>query len=72
MNDPVAEELAHAEVHGSAQAYRRAAAAAVLEERDAIRAQLRKSGVGLVEAPASALAIETVNRYLEIKSRHAL
>jgi uncharacterized protein (DUF58 family) len=72
MNDPVAESLAHAEVHGSAQAFRRAAAAAVLEERDAIRAQLRKSGVGLVEAPASALAIETVNRYLEIKSRHAL
>jgi uncharacterized protein (DUF58 family) len=72
MNDPLAESLAHAEVHSSQQAYRRAAAAAVLEERDAIKAQLRKSGVSLVEAPASALAIETVNRYLEIKSRHAL
>ena len=72
MNDPVAEALAHAEVHGSAEAYRRAAAAALLEERDAIKAHLRKAGVGLVEAPASALAIETVNRYLEIKARHAL
>ena len=72
MNDPVAETLAHAAVTSTEQAYARAAAAAVLEDRAAIKAHLRKAGVGLVEAPASSLAIATVNRYLEIKSKHVL
>jgi uncharacterized protein (DUF58 family) len=72
MNDPVADALAFAPASSSDDVYRRAAAAALLEDRDAIRVHLRKAGVGLVEAPAAELAIATVNRYLDIKSRHAL
>lgn len=72
MNDPVADAIAFAPAAGVGDVYRRAAAAALLEDRDAIRVHLRKSGVGLVEAPAAELAVATVNRYLDIKSRHAL
>jgi uncharacterized protein (DUF58 family) len=72
MNDPVAEGLAFARVGSSDDAYRRAAAASILDEREAIKLHLRKSGVGILEAKAGELAIATVNRYLEIKSRHAL
>jgi uncharacterized protein (DUF58 family) len=72
MNDPVADALAFAPATTAQDVYRRAAAAALLEDRDAIRVHLRKSGVGLVEAPAAELAVATVNRYLDIKSRHAL
>jgi uncharacterized protein (DUF58 family) len=72
MNDPIAEGLAFARVAAGDDAYRRAAAAAILDEREAIKLHLRKSGVGILEAKAGELAIATVNRYLEIKSRHAL
>lgn len=72
MTDPVAESLAHARAVNDAQAYQRAAAAALLEDRDAIKLHIRKSGIGLVEAPATELAIAAVNRYLEIKSKHVL
>ena len=72
MNDPVADALAFAPATSAQDVYRRAAAAALLEDRDAIRVHLRKAGVGLIEAPAAELAVATVNRYLDIKSRHAL
>lgn len=72
MHDAVAEELADAPVRDARGAYRRAAAADLLSERDAVKAHLRKNGVGLVEAPPGELAVATVNRYLEIKARHAL
>jgi uncharacterized protein (DUF58 family) len=72
MNDPVAEGLAFASVESGDDAYRRAAAASILDDREAIKLHLRKSGVGILEAKAGELAIATVNRYLEIKSRHAL
>lgn len=72
MNDPVAERLAAAPVDDAEQAYRRAAAADILDEREAIKGRLRKAGMGLVEAPAGELALATVNRYLAIKRTHAL
>jgi uncharacterized protein (DUF58 family) len=72
MTDPVAEALAHARAVNDTQAYHRAAAAAVLEDRDAIKLHIRKSGIGLVEAPAGELAVAAVNRYLEIKAKHVL
>jgi uncharacterized protein (DUF58 family) len=72
MNDPVAERLAGAPVDGAREAYRRAAAADILDEREAIKGRLRKAGMGLVEAPAGELALATVNRYLAIKRTHAL
>ncbi len=72
MNDEVAETLAEQSADDSDQAYRRAAAAALLEDREVVKAHLRKAGVGLVEAPAAELAIAAVNRYLAIKAKHAL
>jgi uncharacterized protein (DUF58 family) len=72
MHDAIAESLADAPVDGAAEAYRRAAAADLLQEREAVKAHLRKNGVGLVEAPPGELAVATVNRYLEIKARRLL
>ncbi|MDD9938318.1 MAG: DUF58 domain-containing protein [Myxococcales bacterium] len=72
MNDPVAEAMSEVHVERPEQAYRRAAAVDILAEREGVKGRLRKSGMGLVEAPAGELAVATVNRYLEIKSRAAL
>lgn len=72
MQDPVAGDLADAVAHDDHEAYRRAAAADVLAERAGLEAHLRKAAVGLVQAPPGQLAVATVNRYLELKARHAL
>jgi uncharacterized protein (DUF58 family) len=72
MTDPLVSRLAEQAPANDDQAYRRAAAVALLEDRESIKAHLRKSGVGVVEASAAELAIATVNRYLEIKAKHAL
>jgi uncharacterized protein (DUF58 family) len=69
MQDPVARRIAEQEIHSSADVFRRAAAADILAERDAVKAQLRKSAIDVLEAPAGDLAVSTVNRYLEIKAR---
>ncbi|MDQ3032962.1 MAG: DUF58 domain-containing protein, partial [Myxococcota bacterium] len=72
MHDPVAHELASRPAARAHDAYVRAAAADLLAERAAVKAHLRASGVALVESPPGELAVATVNRYLELKSRHAL
>ncbi len=72
MNDAVTAALSLAPVLTDEDAYQRAAAADILADREAVKTHLLKAGVGLVEAPAGELAIATVNRYLEIKTRHAL
>ena len=72
MHDPVAEALADAPAPDAPAAYRRAAAADLLAERESVKAHLRKSGVAVVEAPPGELAVATVNRYLDIKARRAL
>jgi uncharacterized protein (DUF58 family) len=72
LSDPTASGLARAPVGTSADAYRRAAAADVLSERAGAKLRLSRAGIGLVEAPASELAVATVNTYLELKVRHAL
>ena len=72
VNDPLTEQLATAPVTSAETAYRRAAAVVILEDRAAIKLRLQRAGVGLLEASAAELAVATVNRYLEIKSRHAL
>lgn len=72
MRDAVASRLAEAEPARAEDVYRRAAAADVIAEREAVKLKLGKAGVGLVEAPPGELAVATVNKYLEIKARHAL
>jgi uncharacterized protein (DUF58 family) len=72
MRDAVAHELADEAVRDVEGAYRRAAAADLLAEREVVKAHLRKNGVGLVEAPPGELGVATVNRYLELKARRAI
>jgi len=72
MHDPVAGDLAAREANRVDEVYRRAAAADVIAERESLKAHLRKSAVGLVEAPPGELSVATVNRYLEIKAKHQL
>jgi uncharacterized protein (DUF58 family) len=72
LDDPVARTLADAEVHSVEGVYRRAAAGDLLSDREVVKAHLIKAGVGLVEAPAGALAVATVNRYMELKARRVL
>jgi uncharacterized protein (DUF58 family) len=69
MRDPDAERLASEPSSSDEEAYRRAAAADLLAERAAVKGRLRKAGVAVVEAEASELAVATVNRYLELRSR---
>lgn len=72
MHDPVAERLADAPASDAVSAYRRAAAADLLAERESVKAHLQKRGVAVVEAPPGELAVATVSRYLDIKARRAL
>ena len=72
LEEPVAVRLADAPVSHASDVYARAAAADLLMDRERVKAHLTKNGVGLVEAPASELALSTVRRYLEIKAKHAL
>lgn len=72
MHDPVAEGLADAPAADAHAAYRRAAAADLLAEREGVKAHLQKRGVAIVEAPPGELAVATVSRYLDIKARRAL
>jgi uncharacterized protein (DUF58 family) len=72
MTDEVAVALADASPKALHGVHERAAAADLLAERDALKLQLTRSGVGIVEAPAAQLAVATVNRYLDIKQRHVL
>jgi uncharacterized protein (DUF58 family) len=72
MDDPIAARIADAPADSSEDVVLRAAAADLLSEREQVKAHLVKNGVGLVEAPAGELAVAAVNRYLEIKARHAL
>jgi uncharacterized protein (DUF58 family) len=72
MKDPIAESLAGAPVARDDDAWARAAAADLVMERETVKAHLARSGVGLVEAPASELSFSVVNRYLDIKARARL
>lgn len=72
LTDPITERDAQAPVREVHDAYRRAAASDLLEERRYTRLLLSKSAVPLVEADRSDLAIHAVNRFLELKARSVL
>lgn len=72
LDDVVARALAEAKPVHDSDVYPRAAAADLLEEREAVKLHLTRSGVQLVEAPPGEIAVATVNRYLEIKASRAL
>jgi uncharacterized protein (DUF58 family) len=72
MKDTQAERLAHSPAANAEAAYRRGGERTPLEGPTKNKLHLRKAGIGILEAGAGELAVATVNRYLEIKSRHAL
>ncbi|MBC7173088.1 MAG: DUF58 domain-containing protein, partial [Polyangiaceae bacterium] len=72
MADPVLERISSASITDARSVYSRAAAVGVLEEREALARGLEKAAVGWVQAPAGALAIATIRRYLAIKAKREL
>ena len=54
------------------QVHQKAMAARMLAEREAGLNELRKRGVSVLDVPASQLSVDTVNKYLDLKSRAAL
>lgn len=72
LTDPQTEEDAVSPVAILQDAYRRAAASDLLEERRHTRLLLRRSSVPLVEADRSDLAIHAVNQFLKLKARSLL
>lgn len=72
LSDPVLVEKSRQTPTNSRELYERVVASLRLEERDTILDELRHLGVATVDVPADHLAIETINRYLEIKERALL
>jgi len=61
--------LAHALPSEVEQVYQKAVAAHVVADREGALSYLRHRGIHVVDVPADRLTTETVNRYLELKSR---
>lgn len=72
LSDPVLAERASQTPRNSRELYERVVASLRLEERETILDELRRLGIATVDVPADRLAIDTINRYLEIKERALL
>ena len=72
LEDRVAQKMASRASRSVVEFFERAAASDVLTERDAVKSQLVKGGVEVVEAARTDLAVAVVNRYLMLKSRAIL
>lgn len=72
LRDVLAESLAEEKVADPHAVFARAAAVDLLAERRAVLARLAKEGVPIVEADEGELAIRTVERYIDVKSRQLL
>jgi len=69
LADPDLLASAHSLPQESGEVYGKAVALGLLADRHSALAYLRHRGVHLVDAPADQLTTETINRYLELKSR---
>jgi uncharacterized protein (DUF58 family) len=56
----------------AAAAFRQAVASELLQEREAMKRAVARDGVTVIDAEASHLGLQAVNRYLEIKARGTL
>ena len=72
VSDSAVAEAARRRPADEAEAFVRAAAERILDEREAAAHRLRAAGVAVASVPASALAAAVVARYLEVKRRGAL
>jgi uncharacterized protein (DUF58 family) len=72
MRDEELEDLTRAEPLSPDDVSRAVVALSLLRERDLVVARLRRLGVDIVDAPASAIGTGLLDRYLEIKRRNRL
>ena len=72
MRDEELEALTRAEPLTPDDVSRAVVALSLLRERDVVVARLRRLGVDIVDAPASAIGTGLLDRYLEIKRRNRL
>lgn len=72
VSDSEVADAARARPAGEEEAFMRAAAERIVDEREAAAARLAAAGVAVTSVPASALAAAVVGRYLEAKARGAL
>jgi len=70
--DSLVPRLASAPLRVASDAFERAVALQVLEDRERAAAELRRRGVLVVDSPADRLSADLVNRYLEVKERMLL
>ena len=85
LRDPEVDQLAHQTLSASGagekvtdpqkvleQAYRRSVALDLLSQRQVAFAQLKQKGVLVLDAPASQISDQLVDRYLQLKARNLL
>jgi len=72
LRDPQVDTQAHEFADDVSAAYRRAVALDLLEQRQAAFAQLKQSGVLVLDAPADQITDSLVEDYLRIKARNRL
>jgi uncharacterized protein (DUF58 family) len=72
ISDPDVVEAAQLRPSNSLEAYQRAAAGQILEERRLALDRLRQQGSLVLDAPANRLSTDVINRYLELKAQTLL
>jgi len=72
LRDPDLQAAAGQDPAGAFEAYEKAVAIAAIGDRREALSAITRRGVLVLDTPPQALTVATVNRYLEIKDRHAL
>jgi uncharacterized protein (DUF58 family) len=72
MNDPNITRIAARQPESSTDAYQRAVAEQLLDERRIILDTLNRAGVLTLDVPADKLSVAVINKYLELKTRGVL
>lgn len=72
ISDPDVSEAARVAPRTSAEVYRRAAAAQLLDERRLVLDSLRRRGVLTLDIPANQLSLAVINQYLQLKAKMKL
>jgi len=72
LRDPDLQAAAGQDPAGPFEAYEKAVAIAAIGDRREALSAITRRGVLVLDTPPQALTVATVNRYLEIKDRHAL
>ena len=72
LRDPQVDRLAHTPTQEVEPTYTRAVALDLLAQRQVAFAQLKQKGVLVLDAPASQISEQLVDRYLQLKARNRL